>query len=261
MHVSRLGVALLKGATHPSLPALRLDPDGPVGDRLLCALDADRRTVLRTVAHPRLLTVRASLRADDLGLAGGWDLRTPDGAASGPVELDGTAADVDYWGRRVTVQPLAASAHSALLSAHLGRTVTLAVAPRGGIVYGASVSVVTRATVRALARAAGLVEPEEATAARLRSTFVLDDTDRAEPFTEDAWAGRELALGEARIRVREPIVRCRVIDHDPASGDPAPGGRGLLRALATLRERPHAGVDADVTRPGLVTPGDAARWT
>ncbi|MDQ1103836.1 MOSC domain-containing protein [Nocardioides zeae] len=259
MHVHRVGVALLKGATHPSVRTLRLDADGPVGDRLLCALDADRRTVLRTVAHPRLLTVHADLLDQRLGLAGGWTLRTAAGTATGAAELDGTTLDVDYWGRRVTVRPLRASAHAALLSAHLGRDVVLAAAPPGGIVYGAAVSVVTRATVRALADAAGLAEPEETTAARLRATVVLDDGPDAAPFTEESWAGRELVVGGARIRPLAPIVRCRVIDHHPVTGGAAPTGRGLLRALGALRDRPVAGTDAVVTQPGAVTVGDDAR--
>lgn len=259
MHVHRLGVALLKGATHPSRSALRFDADGPVGDRVLCALDPDRRTVLRTVVHPRLLAVRADLVDEDRGLAGGWTLRTVDGAASGPAATDGSTVEVDYWGRRATVRPLVASAHAALLSEHLGREVVLALAPRGAIVYGAAVSVVTRATVRALADAAGVAEPEETTAARLRATLVVDDgTDASTPFAEDDWTGRELAVGGVRIRVQGPIVRCRVLDHDPLTGT---AGGGLLRALPALRGRPVAGVDAVVTRPGTVALGDAVRVT
>ncbi|WP_447646150.1 MOSC domain-containing protein [Nocardioides zeae] len=260
MRVHRLGVALLKGAQHPARPTLRFDAAGPGGDRLLCALDADRRTVLRTVAHPRLLAARAHLVDEDRGLTGGWTLRAADDVATGPAVTDGSTVEVDYWGRRVTVRPLVASPHTALLSEHLGRDVVLALAPRGGIVYGAAVSVVTRATVRALVDAAGVAEPEEAAAARLRATLVVDDgTDAAAPFAEDSWAGRELVVGEARIRVRGPIVRCRVIDHDPATGTTATAGAGLLRALSGLRERPLAGVDAVVTRPGTVTLGDAVR--
>ncbi|GAB3087617.1 MOSC domain-containing protein [Nocardioides zeae] len=258
MHVHRLGVTLLKGGTHPSVPSLRFDADGPVGDRVLCALDVEHRAVLRTVAHPRLLAVRAQLLDREAGLAGGWVIGTPGGAASGPVEPDGTALDVDYWGRRVTVRPLVASEHAALLSTHLGRDVTLAVAPRGGIVYGAPVSLVTRATVRAVAHAASLAEPEETTAARLRATLVVDDGGTT-PFAEESWAGRELEVGEARMQVRAPIVRCRVIDHHPVTGAGSPAGRGLLRAVARLRARPVAGVDAAMTQPGVVTVGDAVR--
>lgn len=259
MRVHRLGVAPLKGAGHPSLPSLRLDAEGPVGDRVLCALDAEQRTVLRTVAHPRLLAVEAHLLDDDLGLPGGWTLRTPGGSATGEVRDGPTSVDVDYWGRRVPVRPLAPSPHAALLAAHLGRDLWLASAPRGGVVYGAPVSLVARATVRALAAGAGLDEPEETTAARLRATVVLDGAD-VPAYGEQDWIGRELTLGGASVRVRSPLVRCRVLDLHPATGSALPSGRGLLRALARLQEQPVAGVDAVVTRPGAVAVGDDARW-
>lgn len=257
MQVRRVGVALLKGAGHPALPSLWLDAHGPVGDRLLCAVDAEQRAVLRTVAHPRLLGVEARLLDEDRGLAGGWTLRTAAGVAAGEAVVEDVTVEVDYWGRRVAVRPLAPSSHAALLAEHLGRDLRLAVAPRGGAVYGGPVSVVARSTVRALAEAAGLDEPEETSAARLRATVVVDGG--VAPFAEDAWAGRELVVGGARIRLRDPIVRCRVLDGHPRTGaDPAPG-RGVLRALAGLRERPVAGIDAVVTQPGVVAVGDDAR--
>ncbi|MDT9592596.1 MOSC domain-containing protein [Nocardioides zeae] len=257
MHVHRLGVAPLKGASHPALASLRLDADGPVGDRVLCALDVERRTVLRTVAHPLLLAVEARLLDADRGVPGGWVLRTPGGEATGAVEL-ADPVDVDYWGRRVVVRTLRPSPHAGLLAEHLGRDLRLATPPRGGVVYGGPVSVVTRATVRALADAAGLAEAEETTAARLRATVVLA-TDGDEPFTEESWGGRELVLGAARIRVRSPIIRCRVLDRHPRTGADLPRDRGVLRALGALRERPVAGVDAVVTQPGAVAVGDDAR--
>jgi uncharacterized protein YcbX len=205
--------------------------------------------VLRTVQHPALTLVHAVERAGVLSLT------LPDGrGVAATPEPTGRELVCDYWGRPASLRVLDGP-HAALLAEHLGRPVTLAAAPPRAVVYGAGVTLVTRASLADLATRAGHPAHHEADAldpARFRATFVLDGTDA---YVEDDWAGRELALGTAVVRVGGPIGRCAVIDIDPGTG--ARGSR-LLRTLATYRPRneagePAFGVYAEVVRPGVVS--------
>lgn len=248
MHVSSVGFAPVKGTRHASYDAVRLGPDGPVGDRGFCLVDVPGQRVLRTVQNPSLLAVRSR-----------WDGRTlelvlPSGESAAAVpEPDGERVVCDYWGREVPLE-LLAGPHAALASSYLGLDVRMAAAPPAAVVYGAPVSLVATASVRDLAERAGRPGLVGETA-RFRATLVLETGEG--PYAEEGWLGRELAVGTARIRVHETIPRCAVIDLDPATGV---SDASLLRALAGRGERDLPfGVDAHVVEPGEVRPGDAVR--
>lgn len=138
--------------------------------------------------------------------------------------------------------------HTAALCDLLGHDVRLAAAPRGGVVFGAPMTVVTTASLRACADAIG--QPVDA--ARLRATMVVE-TD--EPWVEDSWLGREVVVGNARLRIGGPVPRCAVIDHHPETGEK---DLMLLTALAQHRPtnragEPMFGVYAECVTPGVVT--------
>lgn len=245
MRVAAVGFTPVKGMRHASYDAVVLDEHGPVGDRAFCVVDVPRRRVLRTVQNPSLVAVRARWDGQVL------DLVLPSGetASAAPI-LSGERVTCDYWGREAALD-LLDGPHAALASSWLGFPVRLAAAPRGAVVYGAPVSVVSLASLRDLADRLG--RPDlVGEAARLRATVVVD-TD--EPYAEEAWAGRTLRLGAATVRVDAPIPRCAVIDLDPATGVvSAP----LLKALAGRSDTLDFGVDAHVVEPGVVRPGDLA---
>ena len=234
--VREVGFAPVKGTRHLALDHVDLDELGARGDRAFCLVDEERRRVLRTVQHPSLMGI--VVRTYDDGLA----LTLPDGErADGPATASGETITCDYWGRQVDLQ-LTEGPHAELISIQLRRDVRLARAPRGGVVFGDPVTVVTTASLDALG----------ADAARFRPTLVLE-TD--EPWLEDSWLGRELEVGDAVIRVGGPVPRCAVIDHHPESG--AKDAR-LLMALVGTRPtnragEPMFGVYATVTRTGRVT--------
>ncbi|MDN4160004.1 MOSC domain-containing protein [Nocardioides abyssi] len=241
--VVRAGFAPVKGTRHQSYDAVRLDGAGPVGDRAWCVVDVDQRRVLRTVQHPSLVAVSAVPSPD------GPALTLPSGAtAPGAASSSGEVLTCDYWGRSVTLD-LLDGPHSALLSAHLGKPVRLAAAPRRGVVYAGAVTLVSTGTLRELAARTGLGVDD--LAARLRPTFVVGSD---EPHAEDTWVGREVDLGPARVRVTSRVPRCAVVDLDPVTGER--GGR-VLAALAAYRPRAATGellcaVDAEVVVPGTV---------
>jgi uncharacterized protein YcbX len=242
VRVLRAGLTPLKGTRHLSLGAVRLDAYGAAGDRRLCLVDVTARRVLRTVQHPTLTAVHAQ-ETD-----GALSVTLPDGrTATAPTEAGQERLTCDYWGRAAELT-LVEGPHAALLSDYLGEQVALAAAPPRAVIYGAGVTLVAQATLDDLAERTGApVDP-----ARFRATFVLDTGEAA--FAEEGWAGRELRLGEALLRVGEPVPRCAVIDIDPTTGQ---RGSRLLRTLASYRPlnaagEPCLGVYAEVVQPGLV---------
>jgi uncharacterized protein YcbX len=249
MKIVRLGFASVKGTRHAAYDAVTLDARGPVGDRAFCVVDVERKKVLRTVQNRSLLSVRSRWDGEVL------DLELPSGeTASGPPVPTGEQVTCDYWGRSVSHE-LTDGPHSALLSSHLGKPVRLAASPRGGVVYGAPVSLITTASLRDLGERTGRADLLE-TASRFRMTMVVDAGD--EPYVEDTWAGRELELGDAVVEVQGAVPRCGVIDLAPSTG--AKDG-SLLKALAGYRPatggEPWFGIDARVVTPGVVGHGDA----
>lgn len=248
MPVVQVGFAPVKGTRHTSYGVVSVDDHGPVGDRGFCVVDVDRRTVLRTVQNRSLLAVRARWDGENL------DLELPTGErASGPGAPTGEQVTCDYWGRSVTHQ-LTAGPHSALLSEHLGKPVRLAASPRGGVVYGAPVSILTTASLHDLGERAGRADLLD-TVARFRMTMVVDVGGL--PYVEDSWFGREIRLGETTVAIDAAVPRCGVIDLDPATG--VKDG-SLLKLLAGYRPstggEPWFGVDARVVVPGRIRPGD-----
>jgi uncharacterized protein YcbX len=248
MHVVEVGFAPVKGTRHRAYDEVVLDEHGPVGDRAFCVVDVERRKVLRTVQHRSLLAVSARWDGEELAL----ELPTGETAA-GAVGRTGERVVCDYWGRSVTHE-LTDGPHSALLSDYLGKPVRLAASPRGGVVYGAPVSILTTASLRDLSDRTDRSDLLD-TASRFRMTMVVDAGE--EPYVEDGWFGRTLRLGDATVAVEAAVPRCGVIDLEPATG--AKDG-SLLKALAGYRPstggEPWFGVDARVVVPGVIRPGD-----
>ena len=248
MRVARVGFTVLKGARHVARSEADLGAGGPVGDRAYCLLDPTRDRVVRTVENPTMVQVLGSQQGRIL------EVTLPSGERVGGVpEGCGEVREVDYWGRRESVE-LVDGPWAALLSGHLGYDVRLARVLRpGGVVYGAPVSLVTTSSLEHLGELVG----EAVEAERFRSTLVLE-TPGEPPHVEDDWAGRELRVGDAVVTVRRPVPRCAVVDLDPVSG-----ARTLpvLRTLAGYRRGDSEicfGVDAHVTVAGRVRVGDGA---
>jgi len=243
--VRRAGFAPVKGMRHLALDVVDLDEQGAIGDRSYCLVDVDAARILRTVQHPALIGVVARVDGDVLALT------LPTGASAvARAETNGRTITCDYWGRPVDLE-LTDGPHAELLSAWLGRRVHLAAAPRGGVVFGDPLTVVGTASLRELARRTGQDTLADQ-ASRFRATLVVE-TDT--PYVEDSWAGRDVVVGEATVRIGGPVPRCAVVDHHPQTG--AKDVR-LLKALA--RERPTnragepvLGVYATCTIPGRVT--------
>lgn len=114
----------------------------------------------------------------------------------------------------------------------------------------APLHLVTSATLATLAQAAG--HPVEVD--RLRPN-ILVDAGAAEGFAEDAWLGRELLIGDARLRVLDRTERCVMPTHAQAGLEPR---RRLLKTIGRSNEA-CAGVYLEVLEPGPIRLGDWVR--
>ncbi|WP_051973419.1 MOSC domain-containing protein [Cryobacterium sp. MLB-32] len=248
MHIGEIGLSALKGARHQPREGVVLRADGPEGDRVFAVVDPTSGQVLRTVENPSLITVAARWVDGVLSVeAGGRKI------AAEPV-LTGDYLELEYWGRPTSME-VVDGPWAGEFSRILGRSVVLArSAVTGGAVYGDSVTISTTSSLARLARESGVAVD----ARRFRSTFTIDTGD-ADAHVEDCWAGREIELGGARLRVNGGIPRCAVIDLDPDTGA---RGTTLLKTLAAYRLQGSDimfGAYAEVIRPGTVYIGDDAR--
>ena len=186
---------------------------------------------LRGASSPALMAVEARLHEDGATLT----LTHPARPAL-TLRPDAEGAALVAWARPLVAEgrPLPA----ALIRAE-GQGMTDAGAPW--------VSVMSLASHRAVEALAG----RALSVHRWRGNLWLEG---AEPWAERGWIGREIAAGEAVLRVTEPIGRCRATEADPATG------ARDLDMLRLLRERwghTEFGVFAEVVRGGRVAVGDA----
>ena len=89
---------------------------------------------------------------------------------------------------------------------------------------------------------------------RFRANILVEPAG-GEPFEEDAWIGRRLAIADTLIEVVVNTERCAVTTFDPDTLDRDPR---VLKALAITRENLF-GVYARVLRPGWIATGDPIR--
>ena len=202
-----------------------IDARGVVGDRMWSVRTAtgkiaSGKNTRRFAAVDGLLLLRASEREDRV------EITFPEGTR-GPVDQAATAD---------------------LLSRHLGQPVTVARETDVSHFDDGPISVVGSASVDVLGRERrATVDP-----ARFRPNIVLD-TD--EPFLEDGWIGRRLAIGSAVLRAEARSPRCVMIDMRSAD---LPAQHGNLTAIGRLNDA-CLGVIAAVESSGRISLGDELR--
>lgn len=245
--VSELAIAPVKGLRLAPANELELRPSGAVGDRTFVVVDEADHALLLTSRTPTLVQVAQRWHP----VTGELTLSFPDGsevaAAPSPGEPVSTA---NYEGRRLSGR-LTSGPHSEALSEHLGRPVRLVALDQSEV--GADdfpVTLMSSASVAALGEALDGGPPD---ARRFRMTITVDGT---EPWEEHGWAGRELDVGEARLRIADPVPRCVVTTRDPDEGR---RDVPVLQTLAKLRGKKDVtfGVWCEVTRAGSVCRGDS----
>ena len=221
-------------------------------DRRFYLVDARARMV-NGKSLGALNEVVATYRHDEREL----ELRFPDGRrVAGPVQL-GERLQTTFFSRPAPAHELL-GAFAAALSEHVGRPLRIVEGVgRSAVDRGRSgaVSVVSRASLQALARVAGGGEVD---VRRFRMLVEVDGV--AEPHDEDTWVGARVRIGEALVRVRGHVGRCLITQRHPESGASDLPTLDLLRSyrggLGTT-EPLAFGVYGEVLEPGRVAIGDA----
>jgi MOSC domain-containing protein len=246
LRVAALAIAPVKGMRTVQAEALELVESGPVGDRAFHVREADGEIAL-TMRNPRLVQVVPAWNAaeDELALA------FPDGRrVEAPVVRGAPVSTAFYDGRAVSGH-VVDGPFAPALSEYLGRAVQLVANDEG--VVGGDDHPVTLMSDGSLAAVSDALDGAFVDPRRFRMTITIEG---ARPWEEDGWAGREVAIGTATLRVAVPTQRCAVTMRDPDDGH---GDLPILRALARLRGKRDVafGVWCDVAVPGTVRVGDA----
>ncbi|MFF9642353.1 MOSC domain-containing protein [Kitasatospora aureofaciens] len=265
--VERLRRYPVKSLLGEELSAAEVTGRGVAGDRERALLDLATGRVA-SAKHPRLwaglLRYSAAVTADGRVMITG-----PDGRAAAEAELS------EALGRKLALiaeRPPGATVERAVPEEVLARGIEAEVAvtvnelgraaPEGGFFDFAPVHLITDATLRAVGAGAGTGVGIEAE--RYRPNLVL--RTEGEGFVENAWVGRELAVGETlRLRIVAPTPRCAVptLGHGPlprrAEALRVPAERNRLVPLEGMPALPCAGAYAQVLAPGRVEPGAEVR--
>jgi uncharacterized protein YcbX len=233
---------------------LAVGPDGVVGDRRWALVSPDGTTVLSAKRHKRLLEAHVEL------VPPGGELRIhlPDGRALTPSEdADGVLSDwIGVPCRLAEAGPDTRVSYEMTFDPPDDEAELVAIpAPPGAFVDLAHLHVLSTATLDGGAAEAPDLEWD---VRRFRPNVVLD-LPHGTPFEEDSWAGGVVGLGEVRIRVDQPTVRCAM----PLRAQPSLGARSALPARPELYPTlealhgNHLGVYASVVEPGTIRIGDS----
>jgi uncharacterized protein YcbX len=225
--------------------------DGVEGDRLWGIQDRSDGRILTARREPRLLFASSRLVEHDLPV-----ITLPDGqelAGTGPV----TDAALSAWlGKPVTL--VAASESAAARAEYFAdatddrsRAIEWTL-PKGRFVDAYPVLVITAAGLRGGAAA----YPAGAWDVRRFRPNILIQLD-GEGWLEDAWEGRQLNVGSARLLPRERCERCTMVNRAQ------PGLDRDVNMFKTLH-RTHgdkAGMWTQVLQPGSISEGDVVEVT
>jgi uncharacterized protein YcbX len=228
--VTALATTPVKGLRVVSRDALTLTAAGEPDNRRFYLVD-ERGRLINAKHVGELGTVVADY---DHG-ARALTLTFPDGGAvSGVVSL-GEPFDTRFFSRQLRARPLEGP-WSAALSDWFGRTLRVVEGERTAVDRGrgGGVSLISRASLDALARFAG----EEAIDARRFRMLV--EIDGVQAHEEDTWLGSRVRIGAAVVRLHGHVGRCSITTRHPV------GGHVDLPVLDLLRE--YRG-DLDTTEP------------
>lgn len=268
MRVSQLWRFPVKSMAGEQVSSVHItDEAGVLGDRGYALLDVATGRIA-SAKHPRhwgpLLGYKARVIERDGQRHPVVAVELPDGRTvrSDATDVDGVlSAAIGRAVKLVATPPPQATydEYQTKLDDSTGEPLAVG-APPGTFFDFAALHILTTGTLAALAA----LRPESRfELARFRPNVVVDTGDAT--FHENAWLGRELAIGdEVRAYVTFPCPRC--VMTTLAQGD-VPADPDVLKTATanTLlfpllgKKLPSVGVYATVVRGGVVKPGDAVR--
>jgi uncharacterized protein YcbX len=245
-------MTVVKGLRVVAHEDIELTRHGAAGDRRFYLVD-ERGRMVNGKQLGNLNEVVASYDHDERQL----ELRFRNGTrVAGTVDL-GPPLQTTFYSRPAQARELL-GAFGEALSDHTGRPVRIVEGlDRSGIDRGraGAVSLVSRASIAALARIAGA---EQVDARRFRMLVVIGGLGEA--HEEDTWVGERIRVGSAVVRVRGHVGRCNITHRDPETGTADLPTLDLLRSYRAgldTTEPLAFGVYGEVLEPGRVAVGDA----
>ena len=243
---------------------------GLAGDRGLALIHQSTGRVV-SAKNPRLWRAMLTLTATKAGAA--TKITFPDGKIAWSTDADIDDVLSGFLGQPVTLTatpPAGAAMEHADPDQVISDGVTAdarttlvrigAGAPEGTFFNFAPVHLITTAT---LDRIGELNPGGDVAEPRYRPNVVIRTRDQT-GFAENDWLGRDLTIGDVRLRVVSRTPRCAV--PTLAHGDDLPRDPAALRVVAARNRvlpypattpEPCAGVYANVLTPGQVSIGDA----
>jgi uncharacterized protein len=252
--VTRLNVTPVKGLRMQHPDEIVVDETGAVGDRDFILVGEDDKVVTVTTLGA-LVHMRAEWDPDEGRLL----VEADDGETHvGTIDV-GDQVLVDWFGRKTRPGRIVAGPWSALISRVAGRPLRLVKMDQPG--DGSDVKPVTllgEGSVRRLEQESGL-GPIDPRRFRMLIQFTSD-----EGHIEDAWEGKDLRIGAARLRVGGSVPRCAAVTRDPFEGN---RDKPIVKAIKAYRgvcptgfgNGVPFGVYADVLQAGSVRVGDRVR--
>jgi uncharacterized protein YcbX len=250
--VSWLSVAPVKGLALVRRDEIELAERGALENRRFYLLDEQGKFVNGLTRLERSLfpvVPEWDPEADALAL------RFPGGEVVSGEVREGEPVATWFYDRTVPGR-LVAGPWSEALSAFAGRQLRLARSVEPGAAVDRSdgaVTLVSDESVDELGRQAGVAEPD---ARRFR---MLVGIAGGSPHEEDTWVGREVAVGDAVVHVREQVARCAITTKNPDTGERDLDTLRVIKEYRGQRNGRHLdfGVYGSVVRPGRVRVGDA----
>lgn len=251
--VAWISIAPVKGLALHQPREIELRSFGVAENRRFYLVDEDGRMV-SGVRLGRLVRVAADYDEAE----GLLSMRFPEGGTvSGTVDVGGRIT-TSFYGRPVEGS-LVTGPWSGALSEWAGQPLRLVRSDEPGEGAdrgpGGGITIVSNASLDALARAAG--SDERVDGRRFRMLLGVDGLDAHE---EDGWLDRRVRVGEAVVVPRGNVGRCAVTTQNPETGVPDFDTLRLLKAyrgdVQTTEPLPF-GVWGEVAEPGRVRVGDA----
>jgi uncharacterized protein YcbX len=247
--VARLNVTPVKSTALHNPQRIMLERHGAVGNREFFFVGGDGRRFSGARKSP-LIPIRAEYDATRDHLT----LRLPGGiVVGGSAAPNGESLTVDFYGRPVLAHVIDGDWEEAL-SRYAGHVVRLARVDRPGDATDSKpVTLVSLASVAELSRQGGRDRPVDA-----RRFRMLIEIDGCAPHEEDTWAGRRVRIGDAEVRVGDPVPRCVITTLDPETGMRDFPTLSVIRSYRGVSKDKELefGVYGDVIRPGTIGCGD-----
>jgi uncharacterized protein YcbX len=246
--VAKLQIAPVKGLALVHPPSVELDDSGVPNNRRFFLVGPDGRHRSGLAFGP-LAAIVPSYDVEREVLS----LRFPDGTTyDGDACAVGEQLEVPWASRMISARELQGP-WAAAFTDYMGMPMRLVRAEPGQNLQSRPVSMVSTASLDELERASDLPEPLDDRRFRMLVTI-----DGVPAWEEEAWIGRDVAIGDAVVNVELRTQRCATTTRDPATGL---RDWDALRAVKDLRglsaERTiDFGVYATVVRPGRVAVGD-----